>query len=186
MVVIKNTNKPAVFFDRDGVLIATNVRNGKPYAIKSIQELRILPHIAKIMHQFKSKGYKIVVITNQPDVGNGLVARSAVEEINSALEESLPIDLTKVCYHRQNEGCDCRKPNIGMFLEAARELNIDITSSIMIGDRASDIEAGVKAGCFTVFINYGYNERLSYVPDLVVSSTSNFFHEIETGVINYP
>lgn len=166
-------SQPAVFFDRDGVLIKTNVINGKPYAIKSLTELVILPSALELIQAYKQSGYKIIVVTNQPDVGNGLVAQSAVEAINASLLTNLPIDLVKVCYHKQTDGCACRKPRTGMFNDAAAELNLDLSKSIMIGDRSSDIVAGHNAGCFTIFIDYGYNERLELQPDLTVSSLTD-------------
>lgn len=177
--------QPAVFFDRDGVLIETHVRNGKPYAIQKLQELVIFPAAFDVLHNCKTAGYKTVVVTNQPDVGNGYVAQSEVEAINMALLSQLPIDLIKVCYHSQSVGCHCRKPNIGMFTAAASELKIDLSSSIMIGDRSSDIEAGKAAGCFTIFIDYGYNESLKVSPDLIVSSLTDIKDFNFKGVKQY-
>lgn len=167
------TPQPAVFFDRDGVLIETAVRDGKPYAIRDIKDLVILPDASAVIKQFKHAGYKIVVVTNQPDVGNGLVAQSVVEEMHATLLGELQIDLIKACYHQQGSGCNCRKPNTGMFIEAAAQLNIDLANSIMIGDRSSDIQAGQAAGCFTIFIDYEYNEPLVVRPDLIVSSLTD-------------
>jgi len=179
------TPQPAVFFDRDGVLIETEVRNGKPYAIKDVKDLVILPDAFAVIDQFKQAGYKIIVVTNQPDVGNGLVAQSSVEEINNTLLGELQIDLIKVCYHKQGSGCNCRKPNTGMFTEAAAQLNIDLANSIMIGDRSSDIQAGQAAGCFTIFIDYGYNESLMVRPDLIVSSLTEVLKVNFKGVKSY-
>lgn len=179
------TPQPAVFFDRDGVLIETAVRNGKPYAIRDVKDLNIFPDAAAVIDQFKRNGYKIVVVTNQPDVGNGLVLQSVVEDMHNLLLGKLQIDLIKVCYHQQQAGCNCRKPNIGMFTEAAIQLNIDLASSIMIGDRSSDIQAGQAAGCFTIFLDYGYNESLIVRPDLIVSSLTDVLKINFNGVKFY-
>ncbi len=176
-------SQPAVFFDRDGVLIKTNVVNGKAYAIKSISELVILPNALQLIQAFKQDGYKIIVVTNQPDVGNGYVAQAEVEAMNAKLLAELPIDLIKVCYHKQTDGCNCRKPRTGMFSDAAEELNIDLNQSIMIGDRSSDIVAGHAVGCFTIFLDYGYNEPLELLPDLIVSSLTDVLQLHTTGVI---
>lgn len=178
------TPQPAVFFDRDGVLIETEVRNGKPYAIRSLQDLVIFPAAFDVVSQCKQAGYKVVVVTNQPDVGNGLVAQDVVESMHEVLLSKLPIDLIKACYHKQDAGCTCRKPNIGMFIAAANELNIDLSNSIMIGDRSGDIVAGQAAGCFTIFIDYGYNESLKVSPNLVVSSLTEIRKFNFTGVSN--
>lgn len=160
----------AVFFDRDGILIETEVKNGKPYAIRDPHELKIFPAVLPILTNFKKAGYKIVVVTNQPDVGNGLVTQQAVEQMHDQLMAELPIDLIKACYHSQTAGCNCRKPATGMFESAATELNLNLCTSIMIGDRNSDIVAGNNVGCFTIFVDYGYNELLIALPDLKVKS----------------
>jgi len=162
--------KPAVFFDRDGVLIKTNVVDGKPYAIKSVNELELLPGALSLVNSFQNDGYKVVIVTNQPDVGNGKTPKDNVLAMHDLLEKLLPIDLIKACYHKQTENCACRKPKPGMLLEAASELAIDLDKSIMIGDRNSDVEAGKNAGCFTIFIDYAYNAPLNSSPDLIVSS----------------
>lgn len=179
------TPTPAVFFDRDGVLIETEVRDGKPYAIRDVKDLVIYTDALAVINQFKKSGYKIVVVTNQPDVGNGFVAQSAVDAMHDKLLAELPIDLIKVCYHQQNAGCYCRKPNTGMFIEAAAKLNIDLANSIMIGDRNSDIQAGQAAGCFTIFIDYGYNESLKVRADLIVSSLTEVLKINFKGVKSY-
>ena len=179
------TPTPAVFFDRDGVLIKTEVRNGKPYAIRDIKDLVILPDAVAVVDKFKEAGYKIVIVTNQPDVGNGFIRQSVVEEMHNILLRELPIDLIKSCYHQQGAGCNCRKPNTGMFTEAAVKLNIDLGSSIMIGDRSSDIQAGQAAGCFTIFIDYGYNESLKVRADLIVSSLTEVLKINFKGVKSY-
>lgn len=165
-----STKNAAVFFDRDGVLIKTIVRNGKPYAIHKAVELELMPGARELTNKYKQAGYKIVVVTNQPDVGNGMTEKSEVEKMHATLLAELPIDLIKVCYHSQKDNCRCRKPATGMFEEAEIELNLDLKSSIMIGDRSSDIAAGKQVGCFTTFIDYGYNETLVVQPDSIVRS----------------
>ena len=109
-------------------------------------------------------------VTNQPDVGNGNVKKETVEKMNAKLLSDLPIDSVKVCFHSQAEGCECRKPKPGMILEAAIDLQADIPKSYMIGDRWSDISAGKKAGCSTIFIDRNYAEDQIDQADVVVSS----------------
>ena len=160
--------RPAAFFDRDGVLIRTNIINNKPYAIRKKEEFEIMPFAYEVLSSFKRAGYINIVVTNQPDVGNGLVERCFVDEINAKLKKKLPIDAVEVCYHKQSDGCECRKPKIGMFQRAMQSFDIDLSSSIMVGDRPSDILAGHRAGCFTMFIDFGYNEPLTVQPDIKV------------------
>jgi D-glycero-D-manno-heptose 1,7-bisphosphate phosphatase len=85
-----------------------------------------------------------------------VVARTIVDEMHLRLCRSLPLDAIKVCFHRQDEKCACRKPRPSLLFQAADEMTIDLSASVMIGDRASDIEAGRSAGCRTAFIDLGY------------------------------
>lgn len=162
----------AIFFDRDGVLVKTNVINGKPYAVRTLAEFEILSCAYEVVTNFKKAGYLIGVVTNQPDVAHGLVNYHVVEEMHKILKTELPIDIIKVCYHKQDAGCECRKPKSGMILSAAQEFNINLMQSIMVGDRPQDIVAGYNANCFTVLINNNYNEKLIIEPDLVVNNLS--------------
>lgn len=84
---------------------------------------------------------------------------AVVEEINNDLASCLPIDEFRTCYHDSSDGCDCRKPLPGALLAAAKQHDIDLGESYMVGDRWRDIEAGQRAGCKTFFIDYGYAEK---------------------------
>jgi D-glycero-D-manno-heptose 1,7-bisphosphate phosphatase len=163
----------AVFLDRDGVINRALVREGKPYPPRSLAELEILPGVAEALARLHAAGFQLIVVTNQPDVARGTQTREAVEEIHAALLASgLPISSFRVCYHDNASRCLCRKPAPGMLLEAAREEGIDLRASFMIGDRWRDIEAGQRAGCTTLFIDYGYAENMPTPPYVTVSSLS--------------
>ncbi|MBO9170434.1 HAD family hydrolase [Rhizobium sp. L245/93] len=162
----------AVFLDRDGVINRAVVRDGKPYPPVSLGEMEILPCVEDALVKLKAAGYLLVVVTNQPDVARGTTPRAAVEEINDFLGQALPIDEFRTCYHDSGDGCDCRKPLPGSLLAAAEMHGIDLSASFMVGDRWRDIEAGAKAGCQTVFIDYGYNEKQPEAPDHRVLSLS--------------
>jgi D-glycero-D-manno-heptose 1,7-bisphosphate phosphatase len=82
-----------------------------------------------------------------------------VEAIHAHLREALRIDDIKVCYHTDSDSCDCRKPKPGMLLDAAEQWGIDLASSIMVGDRWRDVDAGKAAGCRTILIENAYDER---------------------------
>jgi D-glycero-D-manno-heptose 1,7-bisphosphate phosphatase len=159
----------AVFLDRDGVLNRSLVREGKPYPPNSLDELEVLPGVEDACRSFKKAGYVLVCITNQPDVARGTQPLAVVEEINQILKEKLDLDDVRVCLHDDADGCDYRKPKPGHLLDAARDFDIDLTSSIMVGDRWRDTEAGQNAGCRTVFIDYSYDERQPTDPDHVCS-----------------
>ena len=153
--------KKAVFLDRDGVLNWTEVRDGKPYAPREFEAFRLLDDAVSSTTALKKAGFLLIVVTNQPDVGNGFVQRQTVEQMNDLLSEKLPVDEVKVCYHAQTEGCACRKPKPGMLLEAIEEYDIDPKASFMVGDRWGDVGAGKAAGVRTIFLERGYKERVN-------------------------
>lgn len=160
----------AVFLDRDGVLNRAVVRDGKPYPPANAAELEILPGVQEALAKLQAAGFRLIVVTNQPDVARGKQTQSMVETINSALQAKLPIDEFRVCYHDDTDGCTCRKPAPGMLLYAAKDADIDLAASFMVGDRWRDIEAGNRAGVKTVLVDYGYNEHLKSQPDMKVRS----------------
>ena len=149
----------AVFLDRDGVLNRAVVRNGTPYPPANAAELVLTPNAKETLQGLKEQGFLLLVVTNQPDVAKGTTTRAAVEEINRKLASELPVDDVFVCYHQDTDHCDCRKPKPGMILDAARKHNVDLAESFMVGDRWRDVEAGQNAGCRTIFIDGGYEER---------------------------
>jgi D-glycero-D-manno-heptose 1,7-bisphosphate phosphatase len=148
----------AVFLDRDGVLIRTVLRDGKPHPVASSAALELLPGVAEALCRLHAAGFLLIVVTNQPDVARGTQLRENVEAMHSRLTQELPLDEILTCYH-DGDGCDCRKPKPGALLDAARRLGIDLGRSFMVGDRWRDVEAGQRAGCTCLFIDYGYQER---------------------------
>ncbi len=158
----------AIFLDRDGVINRPLIRAGKPYPPSSLVEFEILPRVAQACQALKDLEFLLVVVTNQPDVGRGTLAREVVETIHRSLLRQLPIDRVMTCYHGgavYGDPCDCRKPRPGMLFQAAEELKIDLAKSFMIGDRWRDVDCGFNAGCKTVFIDWGYEEKLKRDPD---------------------
>jgi len=149
----------AVFLDRDGVLNRAMVRNGKPYPPGSLDELEILPDVPEALAALKARGFLLLVVTNQPDVARGGQQRKIVESMHEKLCASLPIDDFFVCYHDDNDHCDCRKPKPGLLLQAAAKYRLDLGACYLIGDRWRDIDAGHAAGCTTAWIDRHYAER---------------------------
>ena len=162
----------AVFLDRDGVINRAFVRDGKPYPPSGPKELEILPGVPEALFRLSAAGFRLVVVTNQPDVARGRQSRESVEAIHSVLRNQLPIDEFRVCYHDDADHCNCRKPEPGMLLDAARDARLDLSNSFVVGDRWRDIEAGKRAGCSTIFIDAGYEERRPDRPDVCVCSLS--------------
>jgi D-glycero-D-manno-heptose 1,7-bisphosphate phosphatase len=151
--------RTAVFLDRDGVINRAIIRNGRPFAPKDLSELEILPQVPEAIGTLKSEGFDIIVVTNQPDVSRGTATREAVDAINSHLRAELRLDEVITCYHQDADNCECRKPKPGMLRMAEKTRDIELTRSFLVGDRWRDIEAGVAAGCRTIFLDYGYAER---------------------------
>ena len=156
----------AVFLDRDGVLNRAVVRDGKPYAPTSLEEFEILPDVPAALDALHRAGFLLIVATNQPDAATDGPRRDVAEAIHQQLRDRLPLDDVKVCYERDDA---CYKPAPGMLLDAARERDIDLGRSYLIGDRWRDVGAGKAAGCFTIFIDHGYREPLTTRPDAVCS-----------------
>jgi transaldolase len=159
---------PAVFLDRDGVLNRAIVRDGKPYSPPSVKELIIAPDAKEALDRLRTAGYRIVVVTNQPDVARGAQTREAVEAINRALAAALPIDEIRVCYHDDRDACDCRKPAPGLLTQPPAH---DLARSVMVGDRWRDVDAGRRAGVAAcILIDHGYSEAIGHQPDVRVQS----------------
>ncbi len=149
----------AVFLDRDGVLNEAIVRDGKPYPPAGLHQLKLVPGAAPALQRLKQASFLLIVVTNQPDVARGTQTREGVERLHAAIAAALPLDAFYVCWHDDRAGCACRKPKPGLLLEAASRYAIDLRRSFLIGDRWRDIEAGTAAGCRTVQIDRGYNEK---------------------------
>jgi D-glycero-D-manno-heptose 1,7-bisphosphate phosphatase len=148
----------AVFLDRDGVLNHAVVRDGKPYPPATLDELTI-PYDAKLsLHRLRTAGFILIVATNQPDVARKKTSIEQVEMINETLKITLNLDDIRVCYHDDNEACPCRKPKPGLITQAALDHQINLSESFMIGDRWKDIEAGIDAGCKTIWLCNDYDE----------------------------
>jgi len=157
-MIIMHKNK-AFFLDRDGVIIK-NI----PY-LNTIEELEFLPGIENAIRLINESGYKCIVITNQSGVARGLVSLDELELIHKYINKSLRkhgaiIDAFYFCPHypsakiaRYAVNCDCRKPRAGMFYQAAKDHKVDLSNSVMVGDKSIDIAAGVNAGCETYQIS---------------------------------
>jgi len=162
----------AVFLDRDGVIVEALRRDGRPHPPADLAQLALAADARSALADLKRAGFLLLVVTNQPDVARGATPRETVEAIHRALRAELPLDGVYCCYHDDADRCACRKPAPGLLLEAARAWDVDLARSFMVGDRWRDTEAGVAAGCRTVFIDRGWRERQPERFDRRVSSLS--------------
>ncbi|MDF1792320.1 MAG: HAD family hydrolase [Thalassobaculaceae bacterium] len=166
------TKRKAVFLDRDGVLVRTDVRDGKPYAALKLDDFEILAEAPDAVRALKAAGFVTVLTTNQPELARGNVDSATMEAMHARLGADMPLDDIRICPHDSGAGCGCRKPAPGMLLDAARDLDLDLQASYMIGDRWRDIGAGRAAGCTTILIERGYAEPEREVPDFTVSDVA--------------
>jgi D-glycero-D-manno-heptose 1,7-bisphosphate phosphatase len=166
----KPTGRAAVFFDRDGVLAIPEIRDGRSFAVRRLEDFAVYADAQESVERVKELGAIAVVVTNQPDVGNGLVARAIVEDMHQRLRLMVPVDAVYACYHTRADDCGCRKPKPGMLLAASNDLGIDLSRSIMVGDRATDVAAGQVAGCRAILIARGHDDEGSAGADWVVAN----------------
>lgn len=155
----------AIFLDRDGV-----INKERSDYVKTIDELVILDDIASPIKKLKDNGFLVMVVTNQSAINRGLTTRQHVEHIHATIQEYLQkngtqIDAFYYCPHRPDEHCDCRKPKPGLLKQAINDFKIDITSSWMVGDRDSDIEAARMIGCKSIKVtsNSGLNNAVQSI-----------------------
>lgn len=144
----------AVFLDRDGVIIRKAPEN---HYITAWEQVEFLPGIPQALRQLKRSGFLLVVVTNQSAVSRNQLAVDVLESIHNRMvhhlaRENVAIDAIYYCPHDRNGNCQCRKPRPRMLLQAAEEHGIDLRQSWMVGDAATDIEAGHAAGCRTVWL----------------------------------
>lgn len=156
----KMRKKPAIFLDRDGVLTEE-----KSY-ICSLKELSIFPYVKECIRQIKEKGYYAIVISNQSGVARGFFTEETLQEMNAYLIEEINVDAIYYCPHhmagkveKYRKKCNCRKPEIGMLEKAQEDFQINMKKSYLVGDRASDILAGKKAGIKTILLESGYGTK---------------------------
>ena len=156
---------PALFLDRDGVLIE------EVEYLAKLELVKLIPGAAAVVRRANDAGWRVVIVSNQSGVARGLFPESFLAEVHREIARQLlektgaTVDASYYCPHHPSEGqgvyriaCDCRKPKPGMLLRAAQELGIDLAESWMIGDRRTDLEAGAAAGCRTILVRTGYGE----------------------------
>ncbi len=145
----------AIFLDRDGVIC-----ENRPDHVRNWSEFKFLPGAKSGLVTLNRLDLPIIVVTNQAVIGRGIVPVGVVEEIHQKMVAEVTvcggrIDRVIYCPHRPEDGCDCRKPKPGMLLKAASEMGLDLSQSYLVGDAASDIEAGQQVGCHTCLVLTG-------------------------------
>jgi histidinol-phosphate phosphatase family protein len=170
-----NKKRKAVFLDRDGVI---NKRPKEHDYVKSWEEFEFLPGVAETISRL-NKDFLVVVVSNQRGISRGLMTSENLEEINLRMKSELGkksarIDKIYFCPHGPQDNCNCRKPKPGMILKAAKDLNIDLNNSYIIGDSLEDIEAGKLSGCKTIFLGNAKNFQ-GPEPDFIIDDISKIW-----------
>lgn len=145
----------AIFLDRDGVICENRSDH-----VKNWREFEFLPGAKEGLIALSRLGLPIIVVTNQAAIGRGMVSAEVVEDIHRRMLAKISgwggrIDRIIYCPHRPEDDCSCRKPKPGMLLQAAQEMNLDLSQSYLVGDAASDIQAGRQVGCRTYLVLTG-------------------------------
>jgi D-glycero-D-manno-heptose 1,7-bisphosphate phosphatase len=153
--------------------------------------LRILPRVADSIRRLNETGMPVIVVTNQSGVGRGYFPESLVHSVHELMTQQLAIagahlDAIYYCPHTPADGCDCRKPKIGMLECAAREHAIDLRQSFVVGDRHGDIELARRAGARAILVRTGYGEgeylwnfaKWEFQPDFVAADVADAVHWI--------
>ena len=154
----------AVFLDRDGTI------NVEVNFLSKVEEFQFIPGVPRALKGLKDAGFLLVVVTNQSGIGRGYYDEAALESIHSHMHADLAkfgaaIDACYFCPHHPEHAlgdyrreCGCRKPLPGMLQQAARDLDIDLAASFMVGDKLADVEAGITAGCTALLVLTGHGQ----------------------------
>ena len=161
----------AVFLDRDGTI------NVEKNYLHKIEDFEFIPGSPEAIKKLKDAGFLVIVVSNQAGIGRGYFDEEAVTKLHQHIQDELAaigtaIDAFYFCPHHPEEGlgdykvaCDCRKGSPGMLLQAARDHDIDLEKSFMVGDKLADIEAGKRAGCKSILVLTGYGEATARDPE---------------------
>jgi D-glycero-D-manno-heptose 1,7-bisphosphate phosphatase len=162
----------AVFLDRDGVLL-----KDRPDYVKSVAEAEVVSGAAKSISALRKARFRLIVVTNQSVVNRGLLPEHTLKMINAKLvreyaRQGVQFDGVYYCPHRPDQRCACRKPAPGLLLTAARIHGLDLGRSWMIGDRATDLQAGRAAGCKVLRVRRNDSSSLDRAVHRILSNES--------------
>jgi D-glycero-D-manno-heptose 1,7-bisphosphate phosphatase len=168
----------AIFFDRDGTLMVDTGYCCDP------EQVELLDGVAEFLPVLKEVGFKLVIVTNQSGIGRGYFTEREFWEVHNAFERKIGsgvIDATYFCADPPTQATERRKPGPGMLLEAARDLAIELNHSYMVGDKTSDIEAGIRAGVkATILFN---RDAADDDPACRPTTVARTFHEVAEYIL---
>lgn len=158
-----------IFIDRDGVINRDPAWIGKDY-VTSWEEFQFLPGALEALKTLTDKDYKIAIISNQAGVSKGVYTKKTLDEITEKMLKEIKSNSAKIysvqyCIHSDEDNCDCRKPNTGLFKKATEGLKVDFKKTYFIGDKRQDVEAGKNIGCGTILVLSGKTKDKSKVAE---------------------
>ncbi len=154
----KSSINKAIFLDRDGIINQPIMREGKATSPRNLEEWQWIEGIHEAIQCFKDADFLVFVATNQPDIVRKIFPLEILEKFHKMIEEELNVDEIRACMHDDIHQCECRKPKPGMLTSLAKKWDLSIKDSVFIGDTFKDMEAGKKAGCFTILVDRDYNK----------------------------
>jgi D-glycero-D-manno-heptose 1,7-bisphosphate phosphatase len=152
----------AVFLDRDGVLNALVMREGVAVSPRVMEDFAVVEDASASVSRLKDAGFRVFVITNQPDIARGRMSSAVLDQMLNALRAEVPLDDIAVCTHDDADDCGCRKPRPGMLHTLAERWQVDLERSVVVGDSWRDMHAGRAANCRTVMLGEDRNEAADY------------------------
>ncbi len=174
----ENNKMPAAFIDRDGTLIE------EVNFLSRVEDLILFSYTSEAIDLLKANGFKVIVVTNQSGIGRDIYDEAAMQSIHDEMQRQLDnsIDAFYHCPHLPCDGCECRKPSLGMIDSAKRDFEIDMSRSWMIGDKRIDAETGFNAGIRTAMVRTGYGRsheaELEQRPDVTADDLLAAVREI--------
>jgi D-glycero-D-manno-heptose 1,7-bisphosphate phosphatase len=148
--------QPAIFLDRDGTLMEEAGYCANP------AQVRVFPYVPEALQALREAGYLLILITNQSGIGRGYFTEEAYRAVEAEFERQIHpayLDAVYFCPDAPDIPSTCRKPAAGMIQQAARDHSLDLARSFMIGDKSSDIECGLAAGCRSILVLTGYGKE---------------------------
>lgn len=185
--------KRAVFLDRDGTI------NKDPGYINKADNLRILPGVYRALKKLKKSDFYMIITSNQSGIARGLIKMEELERVNEELikrlrKKNIVVDKIYFCphlasgiIHPWNRKCSCRKPAAGMLEKAARDFNLDLKKSFVVGDKLTDILAGKKCNCKTILVltGDGKKEKRNITGKTKPDFIARNLNEAVNWIINY-
>ena len=175
----------ALFLDRDGVLddLVFYADTDGYEAPRKPEDVKLRPHVREALDLAAENGWRIFVVSNQPDAAKGKTTLQSLHAVHDRILEELrgaPITEFFYCFHRAEDRCECRKPSPKFVLDAAEKYDINLNDSWFVGDVDTDIECGRRAGMRTALLEYSHSrsKRGAQRPDWVCRDLDHFVRKL--------